>query len=104
MAGRVFRGAPRVFTKALKTADRIDYTPVTGDTVEDIDGIFTSAYQAALSAGIEIESAAPMVSLKATDCPNAAQGDAFTIGSTAYTTVGVEPDSFGMVVFILHED
>ena len=45
-----------------------------------------------------------MVSLKATDCPNAAQGDAFTIGSTAYTTVGVEPDSFGMVVFILHED
>ena len=99
MAGRVFRGAPRVFTKALKNADRIDYTPV-----EDIDGIFTSAYQAALSAGIEIESAAPMVSLKATDCPNAAQGDAFTIGSTAYTTVGVEPDSFGMVVFILHED
>ncbi len=103
MAGRVFAGMPRVFTKALKNSDQIDYTPVDGVPVEDVAGVFTSAYQAVLAAGIDVESARPMVSLAATDCPTAQQGDQFTIGGVEYQAVEVQPDSFGMVVFILHE-
>ena len=102
MAGRAFAGMPRVFSKVLRDSQRIDYIPVTGDRVDEIGGIFTSAYQAVLS-GIGLESAAPMISLDESLCPNRRQGDRFERAGVTYKAVEIQPDSFGMVNFILHE-
>ena len=103
MAGGAFAGMPRVFTRTLGDSVRIDYIPATGDRVDDIDGVYTSAYQAALAAQIPVESSAPMISLAASECPNRSHDDRFERDGVTYKPVEIQPDSFGMVVFILHE-
>lgn len=101
MAGRVFAGVPRAITSAL--GEPVTYTPSGGQAVE-VRGVFTRDYLAIGQDGqIQTESASPAVTLKAADCPNAAQGDAFTIGAETFTAVEVQPDGRGLVVFVLHE-
>tara|TARA_R110002073_G_scaffold120601_1_gene262645 strand:- start:19583 stop:19891 length:309 start_codon:yes stop_codon:yes gene_type:complete len=101
MAGRVFAGMPRVFGQAL--GQSVTYSPVTGAPAT-VQGVFSADYYAALAGGeLQAESAKPTISLALADCPDKAQGDAFTIDGVSYVTVEVQPDSFGMVVFILQE-
>lgn len=101
MAGRVFAGVPRAITAAL--GEPVTYTPTGGQAVE-VRGVFTRDYLPVGPDGqIQAESAAPVVTLKAEDCPDPKQGDAFTIGLDDFTAVEVQPDGRGLVVFILHE-
>lgn len=101
MAGRVFAGMPRVFGKSL--GEEVAYTPVDG-VVSYPQGVFSADYYATMAGGeVQAESAKPAVSLAVADCPAAGQGDAFVIAGTSYTAVEIQPDSFGMVVFILQE-
>ncbi|MFT6460696.1 MAG: hypothetical protein ACJA0Y_000185 [Maricaulis maris] len=102
MAGRVFAGMPRVFGAAL--GQSVTYTPVTGDPAT-VNGVFSADYYAAMDDGaVQVESAKPAISLARADCPNAAENDQFSIDGTTYITASPpQPDSFGMVVFILHE-
>jgi hypothetical protein len=101
MAGRVFRGLPRAFKSALGEA--ITYTPAGGDA-EALTGIFTADFYAPVEGGeVQVESAAPAVSLPSADVPAAAQGDAVTVGETDYKVVSVQPDGMGMTALILRE-
>lgn len=102
MAGRVFAGMPRVFGAAL--GQSVTYTPVTGDPAT-VNGVFSADYYAAMEDGsLQAESSKPAVSLSQSDCPNAAEGDQFSISGTDYVAAAPpQPDSFGMVMFILHE-
>ncbi|MFW6299490.1 MAG: head-tail joining protein [Oceanicaulis sp.] len=101
MAGRVFAGVPRAITSAL--GEPVTYTPVGGQAVE-VRGVFTRDYiVAGQEDQLSAESFAPAVTLRAADCPNRRQGDAFSIGGEEFTAVEVQPDGRGMVVFILHE-
>jgi hypothetical protein len=39
--------------------------------------------------------------VRSTDVPGAAQGDAVTVGATAYAVRGVQPDGTGMTLLLL---
>ena len=101
MAGRVFSGLGRVFTSAL--GESVTYTPRGGVGVS-VRGVFTRNYVAVGADGdLSVESVSPAVSLRASEAPNASQGDGVTVGAQEYTVVEVQPDGFGMITLILHE-
>ena len=70
------------------------YTP-TGGEPRIVLGIFDRPYFEAL--GPVMEGSAPSFTCKASDVPELAQGDAFTIAGVAFTSTGNEPDGTGLV-------
>lgn len=101
MAGRAFRGLPRVFQRTL--GETVTYTPVGGSAVS-LRGIFTRDYYAALENGeVGVMSARPACAFPQADVPDAARGDEIVAQGETYEVVEIQPDGMGMVVLILHE-
>jgi hypothetical protein len=80
------------------------YTP-SGGVAADVKGIFDHEFyeaDAGGSVGFAIEQ--PIFTCRTSDVSSAAEGDAITINSTAYTIRVVRNDGTGVTVLALEED
>ena len=93
-----------IFLNTSDFASSGTYVP-SGGSASTVKGIFDNGYSAIDMGGqVAVASVEPQFMCRTADVSSAAEGDALTIDSVAYTLRRVEDDGTGMTVLFLERD
>jgi hypothetical protein len=83
-------------------ATAVTFTPA-GGSATTVNAIFQNEFFAIDGGEVAVNGTQPIVVTKSSDVTGIANGDTFTINSTGYTVVRVEPDGTGVTQIALDE-